>query len=134
VYALRNTLVLSELNGQTLKPERLSEAEGKELRGFIKHKLAHGEGGIEPLDAKEERRFEKLAGKAGARAPVRAQAEGARDAGEDRGRRRGATDRSAPTASRVRRARLDRTSSFVFDWLLNPGSGVPRPAHARCPD
>ena len=45
VYSLRNTLVLPELKGETLRPEKLSEAEGKELRGFIKRKRAHGDSG-----------------------------------------------------------------------------------------
>ena len=64
VYSLRNTFVPPELKGETLKPERLAEAEGTELRAFIKRKRAHGNPGIEPLDAKEERHFETLVGKA----------------------------------------------------------------------
>ena len=46
---------------------------------------------------------------------------------------RGVTDRVAPAASRVRRARLDRTSPLCLRLAPEPRDGVPRPAQARCP-
>ena len=101
-----------------------SEAEGTELRDFIKRKRSHGDPGIEPLDAKEERRFEKLVGKAA----------------EDEGlfarkrREREEQEKIAAVNEELRIAALPRRLEYaepgsialprhVFDWLQNPATG-----------
>ena len=124
VYSLRNTLVLPELKGETLRPEKLSEAEGKELRGFIKRKRAHGDSGVEPLDAKEERRFEKLAGKAAGDARLFARKHKERETQE----KIAAAKEELRIAALPRRLEYAEPGSIalprhVVNWLLNPAAG-----------
>ena len=124
VYILRNTLVLPELKGETLQPERLSEAEGKELLGFIKRRRAHGDPGIEPLDAKEERRFEKLAGKAAGDEGLFARKRKERETQE----KIAAASEEFRIAALPRRLEYAEPGSIalprhLFDWLENPATG-----------
>jgi len=124
VHSLRNILVLPELNGETLEPGRLSEAEGRELRGFIKRKLAHGDLGIEQLDAKEERRFEKLVGKAAGDEGLLARKRKERETQE----KIAAAKEELRIAALPRRLEYAEPGSIalprlVFDWLQNPAAG-----------
>ena len=124
VCSLRNTIVPPELKGETLKPERLAEAEGTELRAFIKRKRAHGNPGIEPLDAKEERHFETLVGKAAGDERLFARKHKEREAQE----KVAAASDELRIASLPRRLEYAEPGSialprFVFDWLQNPEAG-----------